>query len=161
MAYIRNGFGDYGPASNEPYFPFSPNKSSSGGGCGCGGTCGGCGGHDHGMGYFTSMDPSTWGVPEWGTIAAGLFVGAKVIGSHPVVKRAGKKAKGAASKATSSLGTIAIWGAAAYGAYWLYTNYASSTGVSGFGDYQAQGYTGPQQLTAPLANADIMIPAGW
>jgi hypothetical protein len=157
MAYIKNGIGAYGAASNEPFFPFSPNKSSDG--CGCGGTCGGCG--DHGMGYFTSMDPSTWGLPEWGTVAAVGYVGVKALASHPALKRGRKKAGSAASKATSSLGSIALLAGAAYGAYWLYQQYGSSSGVSGFGDYMAQGYTGPQILVAPLSSAAVQIPAGW
>jgi hypothetical protein len=41
-------------------------------GCGCGGTCGGCGDHKHGMGDWS--DPSTWGPTEWGTLAVGAAI---------------------------------------------------------------------------------------
>jgi hypothetical protein len=47
-------------------------------GCGCGGTCGGCGGgHSHpanGLGLFDSADISTWGVGEWGVIGVGAYL---------------------------------------------------------------------------------------
>jgi hypothetical protein len=157
MAYIKDGMGAYGAASNEPFFPFSSNTPAKSDGCGCGGTCGGCG-DDHGMGFFTSMDPSTWGIAEWGTVAAVGYVGAKALASHPALKRGRKKAGSAASKATSSLGSIALLAGAAYGAYWLYQQYGSSVGL---GDYMAQGYTGPQILAAPLSSATVQIPAGW
>lgn len=46
---------------------------SSGMGCGCGGTCGGCG-HQHGMGLFDSgTDISGWGLPEWGIVGVAGF----------------------------------------------------------------------------------------
>jgi len=156
MSYIRGGLGTYAAASNEPFFPFAPNKADDHGGCGCGGTCGGCG--DHGMGYFTSMDPSTWGLPEWGTIAAGGYLAVNVLGSHPALRRAGKKAKGAASKGFSSLGNIALLGAAAYVAWWAWNQYQTTGGL---GDYMPQGYVNPQRLLAPVRSAAISIPAGW
>lgn len=61
------------PSSNW----FNPGLS----GCGCGGKCGGCGKHDHGMGQITlfqSMDISTWSWPEWAAIGAGLLLVSKL-----------------------------------------------------------------------------------
>lgn len=129
-------------------------------GLGCSSCGGGCGSDPQGMGYFASMDPSTWGVEEWGTIAAVLFVGSKVISSHPTVRKASKRARSAASAGTSGLGELVIYGALAYGAYWAWTQYTGSQ-AAGLGDYQAQGYTQPQILTAPMRNAEIQIPMGW
>jgi hypothetical protein len=61
------------------------------GGCGCGGTCGGCGdGHSHGMGQatggvlgtglFSSTDISTWGWGEWVAVAGAVYLGGSLIG---------------------------------------------------------------------------------
>ncbi len=60
-----------------------PHDGHGMGGCGCGGSCGGCG--DHGMGQttgpglfgtglFVSMDPSTWGWGEYSVIGAGAYL---------------------------------------------------------------------------------------
>lgn len=55
-------------------------------GCGCGGTCGGCG--SHGMGLFDSgLDYTQWGWQEWAALAAIVYVGHKLITD---VGRAGK-----------------------------------------------------------------------
>lgn len=69
------------------------------GGCGCGGSCGGCGGHKHGVGQassglfgtglFTSSDPTQWGIGEWATIAGGLYVAGSLFGD---IKSAGRRA---------------------------------------------------------------------
>jgi hypothetical protein len=67
----------------QPAFGFSGLS-----GCGCGGKCGGCGGHshDHGLGQglfntglFESTDISTWGWGEWGVVAAGVYLGVSVV----------------------------------------------------------------------------------
>jgi hypothetical protein len=55
------------------------------GGCGCGGTCGGCGG---GLGIFDTMDISTWGVGEWGAVALGVYLLFSLMGdTQRTVKR--------------------------------------------------------------------------
>lgn len=153
MSYIRRGIGAYDSASNEPFFPFSPNKPANSG-CGCG-----CSGGGAGMGLFDSMDPTTWGVGEYGTIAVAGYLAVKVLGD---AKKVGGKAKRAA-KSRAGAGGLGFVGALALagGAYYLWSKSQSTTGVSGFGDYMAQGYTGPQLLQAPMSNADILIPAGW
>ncbi len=117
------------------------------------------------MGYFTSMDPSTWGVAEWGTVAGVVFVGSKVIGSHPAIRGGRKRARAAASKGASSLGNIALLGLGAYAAWWAYSQYQAGTltipGLSGFGDYQPQGYVNPQILQNPTRNSLVQVPIGW
>ena len=69
---------------------YTPSRGLSG--CGCGGTCGGCGDdHSHGLGLFDSgFDLSGWGVAEWGTVAFGVYVLAKVFGD---AKRVGTKVR--------------------------------------------------------------------
>jgi hypothetical protein len=62
------------------------------GGCGCGGTCGGCG-HKHGVGglgqgLFESTDISTWGVGEWVAVAAVGWLALSLISG---TRRAGAK----------------------------------------------------------------------
>ncbi len=156
MSYVRRGTGSYGPSPAEPFWPYLPTDAGSHDDCGCGGTCGGCG--DHGMGYFTSMDPSTWGLPEWGTVAAGGYLAMNVLSSHPALKRGAKRARGAASKGVSGLGNIALLGAAAYAAWWAWNKYQSGGGL---GDYMPQGYVNPQRLLSPVQSAAISIPRGW
>lgn len=120
-------FQGYAPSSSGPLpTPVLPKGMGCAGGCGCGGTCGGGDGHHHGMGYFTSLDPSTWGVAEWGTVAGLLFVGSKVIGSHPAVRKGRKRVGSAASAGVSTAGNIALMGAAAYGAYYLWNQYQTT-----------------------------------
>jgi len=115
-----------------------------------------------GMGYFTSMDPSTWGVAEWGTVAGVVFVGSKVIASHPLVRSGRKRAGAAASKGASSLGNIALLGIGAYGLWWLYSQYqAGSLTLPGLGDYQQQGYVNPQILQNPTRTSAVQVPIGW
>lgn len=168
MAYIK-GFGAYDSASNEPFFPFSPNAPAKSGGCGCGGTCGGCGDHDHGMGLFDSMDPSTWGVGEATIVAVGGYLAIKLAGDAmkvgKAVKRKGSRAKKGTAKAasgvTSGIGKAVLLAGAAYGAYYLWSKSQAATGVSGFGDYMAQSFTRPQILASPIQSAAISIPAGW
>jgi hypothetical protein len=155
MSYIKHGIGTYGDSPVQPYWPYLPTDKAPGhDDCGCGGTCGGCG--DHGMGFFTNMDPSTWGLPEWGTVAAGGYVAMKALA--PAAKRGGKRAKAAASKGASSLGNIALLGAAAYAAWWAWNQYQTTGGL---GDYMPQGYVNPQRLLSPIQSAAISIPRGW
>ena len=73
------------------------------GDCGCGGTCGGCGGHDHatGLGLFDSWDVSTWGFGEWtivGVLGYGLMsllfdTGRSAIAVRDTVKKRRSRAK--------------------------------------------------------------------
>ena len=66
------------------------------GGCGCGGSCGGCGGrheHKHGMGLFDSMDWTTWGAGEWTAIAVGAYVLMSLVGD---TKRTAVRSRAAA-----------------------------------------------------------------
>lgn len=141
------------------------------GGLGCGSCGGGCGdpmglGQTTGTGLFgTGLfvgGPSTWGFGEWATVAAGLWVGSKVLGSHPAVSRGRKKAGAAASAGVGSLGNIALIGAAAYAAWWAYSQYQAGTlTLPGLGDYQAQGYATPQILMAPGGSSQLQIPIGF
>jgi len=77
------------------------------GGCGCGGSCGGCGGHKHGVGQtsaglfgtglFSSSDPTQWGWGEWATIGGGLYVAGSLFGDlKGAGRRAGKAYRAAA-----------------------------------------------------------------
>lgn len=61
-------------------FPAPPSRGMSG--CGCGGSCGGCGGgHVHGMGLFDSgLDFTGWGVPELAVVALGVYLVGSVLG---------------------------------------------------------------------------------
>lgn len=171
MAYIRRGIGDYEGAANAPTWPYSPNSSQDPsrppwalmkngtwnqqpqkpGGCGCG-----CSGGGTGMGLFDSMDPTTWGVGEYATLGIAGYLALKLAGD---TKKVGRKVRGskAAAGGFGFVGALALAG----GAYYLWNKSQTTTTASGVGDYMAQGYTGPQQLQAPLANADILIPAGW
>ena len=88
-AYARTGdwswefypeaYGWEAPADSAP----QPAPILSGlGGCGCGGKCGGCGTHSHGVGQitlFSSTDISQWGVGEWAAIAVGAFLLMKIV----------------------------------------------------------------------------------
>ena len=100
MAYLtQRGIGAYDPVGDwrweyypPPYdflapadshavpapilFPASAGRTAGRGigGCGCGGSCGGCGGHSHGIGLFDSTDFATWGVAEWSVIAGGVYL---------------------------------------------------------------------------------------
>jgi hypothetical protein len=156
--YIR-GMGDYGPSSNDiPYV-----SESSGGDCGCGGSCGGCGGHAHGVGLFDSMDPTTWGIGEYGTLAVGAYVALSAWGDarSPVVRRGLKRARGAAKTGTAGIGSIVLLGGLAYGAYYLWSKSQTAVPPVGAGDYQAQGYVNPQVLMDPTRTSVIQISRGW
>ena len=140
-------------------------------GIGCSSCSGGCGANNPmiGMGYFTSLDPSTWGVAEWGTVAVVGYVGFNALSSHPALKRGRKRVGSAASKGASSLGNIALLGAAGYAAWWLYSQYQAgtlsipglSTPAAGVGDYQPQGYVNPQILMSPGSSSQVRVPLGW
>jgi hypothetical protein len=71
-------FADPNPTIPPPTF-IAPAEEMGLGGCGCGGTCGGCGGHDHmqpmGMGqlFSSGFDISGWGVGEWSIVAVGAY----------------------------------------------------------------------------------------
>jgi hypothetical protein len=106
---VAPGFGDYehvgdwgweyfgpnayaweAPADSAPQpAPILPDPAwgSSGLGCGCGGTCGGCGDHDHGLGQgllntglFQSTDISTWSWMEWAVLGLGVWGAANILG---------------------------------------------------------------------------------
>lgn len=69
----------YGFANPEKPRPQSPPQfyapaATMGLGCGCGGTCGGCG--EHGMsGWFSSgLDVSGWGIGEWSVVSLGVII---------------------------------------------------------------------------------------
>lgn len=153
MSYIRhNGFGDYEPSANQVMWPFGPTASSGDCGCGCGGG-GGCGGHDHGMGLFESMDPTTWGAGEWTVASVGSYL---AISAFHDAMSAGRVVKKHATKQTS-VGSIIGLAALAGGAYYLWSK-TQSTGLSG---YMPQGFATPQILVDPTRTADIQIPMGW
>lgn len=64
-----------------------------GGSCGCGGTCSDNHGLGQGLfntGLFTSTDPTQWGVGEWATIAAAVYLGSSIFGD---AKTAGRKVR--------------------------------------------------------------------
>lgn len=68
-------FADPNPTIPPPTF-IAPAEEMGLGGCGCGGTCGGCGnGHAHGMGqlFSSGLDLSGWGVGEWSIVAIGAY----------------------------------------------------------------------------------------
>ena len=181
MSYIRQrGAGDYENSGNwtwehwpPPFDQWAPTDSAvqpspvlGGGGLGCASCGGGCGGSDpsglgqtssgglFGTGLFTSLNPTTWGVGEWGIVGITFLV----VSSHPAVSKRSKKV----SQGGMGIGTVAVLGAAAYGAWWLSQNYAiTATGTSGVGDYQQQGWVTPQVLTSPGKNSQLLIPVGW
>lgn len=158
MSYIkRAAMGNYEAASNEPYFPFSPNPPASDD-CGCGGSCGGCGGHDHGMGLFDSMDPTTWGTGELIVAGVGGYLAVKLVGDlgkgGKRVKRAVRRSPRAAAGGLGFVGMIALAG----GAYYLWTKSQASTGL---GAYMPQSYVNPQRLLDPVGSAAIQLPRGW
>jgi hypothetical protein len=138
------------------------------GGLGCGACRGGCGDPmglgQTGTGLFgTGLfvgGPSTWGFGEWATVAAGIWVGSKVLGSHPAVRSGRKRVGSAASAGVGTLGNIALLGAAGYAAWWAYSQYGPQLGL---GDYQAQGFATPQILAAPVSNRSsaLSIPIGY
>lgn len=156
MSYIRrnSGFGDYQGSTVSTEYPFHDVPSK--GGCGCGGTCGGCGDdHSHGMGLFDSMDPTTWGAGEYIVGGVGAYL---AISAFQDVSKAGRAVKKRASKKVAvggvgALGLLALAG----GAYYLWSKSAGG----GLGDYQKQLYVNPQILVAPGSSAQIRIPAGW
>jgi len=182
MSYQR-GTGDYANSGDwtwehwpPPFDQWAPSDSApqpspflGGGGLGCTACGGGCGGsQDQGLGQtgaglFGSGlfvgGPSTWGFGEWGTVAAVLWVGSNVLGSHPAVRKTGKRAGSAASKGVSSLGNIALLGALGYAAWWAYSQYVATPG--GLGDYQAQGFATPQILSSPGQSSQLQIPLGY
>lgn len=163
-------FTQWGPSDPAP----QPSPYLGGGGLGCSSCSGGCGdpmglgqtssGGLFGTGLFAGgLSPSTWGVGEWAVVALGGYAGIKLIGANPSVKSGGKRARRAAAGATSGVGEVVIYGALAYGAWWAYNQYegTAAAGVSGFGDYQAQGYATPQILASPRMNSQLQIPVGW
>ena len=96
MAYLRQrGIGAYSHSGDwtweyypPPYDFLAPADSvampapvvNGLGGCHCGGTCGGCGGHSHGMGLFDSgLDYSGWGLAEFAVVGAGVYLGVSLI----------------------------------------------------------------------------------
>ena len=71
-------FADPNPTIPPPTFIAPAEEMGMGSlGCGCGGTCGGCGGHSHaqGMGqlFSSGLDMSGWGVGEWSIVALGAY----------------------------------------------------------------------------------------
>lgn len=61
------------PAPKAPPEFYAPAKSM-GLGCGCGGTCGGCGSRPGLSGMFaTGFDISGWGVGEWSVVSFGVI----------------------------------------------------------------------------------------
>ena len=148
MPYLRSGLSGLG---------------CGGGACDCGGTCGG---HDHGMGLFDSMDPTTWGPGEFIVAGVGGYLAVKLAGDAAKVgsavgkraKRAGRGAKKAGGGLTNTIGTWVLLGGLGYGAYYLWSK---SQAGGGLGDYQAQSFVNPQLLVAPNCSAQIRIPAGW
>lgn len=89
-----NAYAWEAPADSAPQpAPMLPDPAWGGhglsGDCGCGGSCGGCGGHKHGVGQatgvlgtncFASADISTWSWCEWGSIAVGIYLLGSLIG---------------------------------------------------------------------------------
>ena len=79
-----NAFAFLDPADSTP----QPAPHLHGmGDCGCGGKCGGCGGHSHGMGQgllntglFQSTDVSTWSWMEWAVLGLGVWGAANILG---------------------------------------------------------------------------------
>jgi len=138
MPYIQNGLKGLG---------------CGGGACDCGGTCGG---HDHGMGLFDSLDPTTWGAGEFIVAGVGSYLAVSLFQD---TARVGKAVKRRASKkvAVGGIGVVGLL-ALAGGAYYLWSK---STAGGGLGDYQAQSFVNPQLLVAPNCSAQIRIPAGW
>lgn len=157
-------FTQWGPSNPAP----QPSPVLGGGGLGCASCGGGCGSSvDQGLGQtgtglFGSGlfvgGPSTWGFGEWGTVAVVGYVGVKVLGSHPAVKRTRKRAGSAASSGISGLGNIALIGAVGYAAWWAYSQYGTQLGL---GDYQAQGFATPQILQDPTSSSALSIPVGF
>jgi hypothetical protein len=121
MAYMRQGgLGSYDHTGDwswefypPPYNFLAPADSvpipapillTPGGGlsgCHCGGTCGGCGGHSHGMGLFdTGLDLTGWGVAEYSVVGIGLYTLFKIIGdTRRVTSSVRKSSRARASKA--------------------------------------------------------------
>lgn len=100
MAYTaRRGMGDYDQVKNwswlyypPPYGFANPDRprpksppqfyapaSTMGLGCGCGGTCGGCGAPGLGM-FESGLNVSGWGLGEWLAIGAGIAIAAAALG---------------------------------------------------------------------------------
>jgi|SRR5579863_891971 len=88
-------------APGVPWRRSSPQKPIGAGaaGCGCGGTCGGCGDHSHGLGdglfntgLFVNPDLSTWGVGEWLTIGLGGYLLISLLHDTKQVARRTRKA---------------------------------------------------------------------
>jgi hypothetical protein len=74
-------FADPDATIPPPTFIAPAEEMGLGGGCGCGGTCGGCGhSHKQGMGqlfgdlFSSGFDISGWGWQEWGIVALGAYV---------------------------------------------------------------------------------------
>jgi len=77
------------------------------GGCKCGGSCASCGGlrgHRHGMGLFDSADFTTWGLGEWGILAAGAYLVMSLAGD---TKRAVRTTRRASRKVYQRVGSMA------------------------------------------------------
>jgi hypothetical protein len=81
MAYKQTG--DWGWEFYPPPYAFlappdsapQPAPILSGlSGCGCGGKCGGCESHSHGMGLFDDFSLGTWGLGEWVAVGGVLLV---------------------------------------------------------------------------------------
>lgn len=117
MAYLRSGFGDYGRVPNvewmfypppytfaDPYkltpppgFHAPPETMGLGCGAGCR-SCASC--RSGGLGLFDSTDFSTWGFGEYLVIAAGLYVGVKLLGDLGRAKKTVRRyRKGRSAKA--------------------------------------------------------------
>jgi hypothetical protein len=185
MSYVRRGMGDYENSGDwtwehwpPPFTQWGPSNPASqpssvlgGGGLGCTSCGGGCG-DPMGLGQATGLfgtslfagglSPSTWGVGEWATVAVGGYIAVKVVSSHPSIQRATKKSRRAASAGTAGLGTIVLYGAAAYAAWWAYSQYVA-TPATGLSDYQSQGFATPQILQAPVSSRSsaLSIPIGF
>jgi hypothetical protein len=175
---LRRGVGSYQNSGDwtwrhwpPPFDQYAPSDSvaqpapvlSRGMGCACSGGDPMLGlGQTTGTGLFgTGLfigGPSTWGFGEWATVAAGLWVGSKVLGSHPAVRSGRKRAGAAASAGVGTLGNIALLGAAGYAAWWAYSNYGTQLGL---GDYQPQGWATPQVLQSPGRSSQLAIPVGF
>lgn len=71
-------------------------------------------------GYFATS-PAQWGVAEWVTVAAGVYLGASAFGdakrAAPHLRKASKRARSAATSAAGGLGTAVLVGAGAIGLY--------------------------------------------
>jgi hypothetical protein len=118
----NQGLSDYIENFNWPIPQYLTPGNNRGLGCAdCGGTCGGLG--DVSMtcpGGFFSCGPGQWGIGEWASAAAGIYL---ITAAMPKIKTHAAKGKRAAAKGVSYLGTLTLIAAAGFGVYlWAQAN---------------------------------------